>query len=151
MAIRYTLLSLISILGPVLGIGMSACTPKDPLAHLTQEDREYLFAGPKTNAAFLGQPGDGGPIACNPDRMSQGYVLIDAPKAWWLDSIRPTGTERHKILRVETTADGFDITAQNAIGVSFHLLIEQRGRKKAEISWDGAPAESYIRCPGMPS
>jgi hypothetical protein len=150
MAVRYTLLGLIVVVGSALGFSLGGCAPKDPLAQLTEEDRAFLFAGPNTNAAFLGQPDDGGPIACNPGRMSQGYVLIDEPKAWWLDSIRPSGIERHKILRVETTAEGFDVTAQNAIGVSFQLQIEQRGRQKASISWDGAPAESYLRCPGMP-
>lgn len=144
---RYTLFL------PFLALGFvaTACAPADPLAKLSEEDRTFLFAGPQTNAAFLGQPGDAGPIACNPQRMNQGYVLVDAPDGYWLDSIRPTGTERHKILSVETTEDGYLVKAQNGVGVSFSLIIEQTGTKTAKISWDGATAERYLRCPGMPA
>jgi hypothetical protein len=129
----------------------TACAPADPLGKITADAREFLFAGKDTNAAFLGQPGDSGPIACNPQRMTQGYVLMDEETGLWLDSIRPTGIERHKILAVEPIENGYEVKGRNGVGVSFSLIIEQTSDDTASISWDGANPEQYLRCPGMPA
>jgi hypothetical protein len=144
---RYTLIRNILAAGMVA----TACAPADPLGKISADDREFLFAGKDTNAAFMGQPGDVGPIACNPQRMNQGYVLMDEETGLWLDSIRPSGIERHKILAVEPTEKGYEVKGQNGVGVSFSLIIEQTGDQTADISWDGATAEKYLRCPGMPA
>lgn len=144
---RYTLITSLMMLGLVA----SACAPADPLGKISAEDRDFLFAGKDTNAAFMGQPGDAGPIACNPQRMNQGYVLMDEESGLWLDSIRPSGIERHKIVSVEPTDSGYEVKGQNGVGVSFSLIIEQTSDKTANISWDGAVAEKYLRCPGMPA
>lgn len=144
---RYTLIRNILAAGMIA----TACAPADPLGKISADDREFLFAGKDTNAAFMGQPGDVGPIACNPQRMNQGYVLMDEETGLWLDSIRPSGIERHKILAVEPTEKGYEVKGQNGVGVSFSLIIEQTGDQTADISWDGATAEKYLRCPGMPA
>ncbi len=147
LAMRYTLIRNILAAGMIA----TACAPADPLGKISAEDREFLFAGTDTNAAFMGQPGDAGPIACNPQRMNQGYVLMDEETGLWLDSIRPSGIERHKILAVQPTEKGYEVKGQNGVGVSFSLIIEQTGDQTADISWDGATAEKYLRCPGMPA
>lgn len=133
------------------GLLATACAPTDPLGKISADDREFLFAGKNTNAAFMGQPGDSGPIACNPQRMNQGYVLMDEETGLWLDSIRPSGIERHKILAVEPIEKGYEVKGQNGVGVSFSLIIEQTSGDTASISWDGANPEQYLRCPGMPA
>jgi hypothetical protein len=135
----------------VILAALCACGPKDPLAKLTAEDRDFLFSGPSSNAAFLGQPIDVGPISCNPQRMNQGYVLMDIESGLWLDSIRPSGVERHKVVSVEGGAEHFVIHGQNGVGVGFSLVIDKTADDSADISWDGAPAVSYRRCPGMPA
>ncbi len=144
---RYTLIRNIIAAGMIA----TACAPADPLGKISADDREFLFAGKDTNAAFMGQPGDAGPIACNPQRMNQGYVLMDEETGLWLDSIRPSGIERHKILAVEPTEKGYEVKGQNGVGISFSLIIEQTSDRTADISWDGATAEKYLRCPGMPA
>ena len=126
-----------------------ACSPRDPLAGLSSEDKLFLLADTQTNAPFLGQPLDNGPLNCYPQRMNQGYALIDTENALWLDSIRPSGVERHKILAVSPTDGGFVVKAKNGVGVNFELLIEQKDNDIAMISWDGAPAEIYRRCPNI--
>jgi hypothetical protein len=141
--------SMIKSLRPVLGIVLllaGACAPRDPLAGLTPDDKAFLFADSKTHAPFLGQPVDAGPLNCYPQRMNQGYVLIDTDKELWLDSIRPSGVERHAIVSVAKTDYGFVVTAKNGVSVTFDLIIERRGIDQAMISWDGAPAEIYRRC-----
>lgn len=144
---RYTLVTCMM----AAGFLATACAPSDPLAKISAEDREFLFAGTDSNAAFMGQPGDSGPLACNPQRMNQGYVLMDEEAGLWLDSIRPSGIERHKVLAVDPTDTGFEVKGQNGVGVSFSLIIEKTGDQTAEISWDGAAPEKYLRCPGMPA
>ena len=83
--------------------------------------------------------------------MNQGYVLMDEEARLWLDSIRPSGIERHKVLAVDPTDTGFEVKGQNGVVVSFSLIIEKTGDHTAEISWDGAAPEKYLRCPGMPA
>lgn len=124
----------------------SACVPSDPLSALSGDDKTFLFGDTGTNAPFLGQTVDGGPLNCYPQRMNQAYVLIDTDRDLWLDSIRPSGVERHKILSVKTMKAGFVVKAQNGVSVPFNLVIERKGRDLASISWDGAPAEMYRRC-----
>lgn len=131
-------------LGALVGAG---CAPNDPLSDLSQEDRVFLFAEEGTNVPFLGQPVDAGPLNCYPQRMNQGYALIDTDKALWLESIRPSGVEKHDILSVETVQGGFIVKAKNGVGINFDLLIERKGKDQALISWDGAPAQLYKRCP----
>jgi hypothetical protein len=128
-------------------MAMSACSPRDPLAGLSSEDKVYLFADSETNVPFLGQPLDNGPLNCYPQRMNQGYALIDTETALWLDSIRPTGVERHKILAVSAVDNGYVVKAKNGVGVNFELLIDKKDKDLAMISWDGAEAEIYRRCP----
>jgi hypothetical protein len=127
----------------------TGCTSRDPLAGLSSEDKVFLFADTETNAPFLGQPLDNGPLNCYPQRMNQGYVLIDTADELWLDSIRPTGVERHKVLSVGAVDGGFVVKAKNGVGVGFELQIERKDRDLAMISWDGAPAEIYRRCPNV--
>ena len=143
---RYTLI--LSVLA--LGMFATACAPADPLGKISADDREFLFAGADTNAAFLGQPGDPRPLACNPQRMNQGYVLMDEETGYWLDSIRPSGIERHKVLTVEPIEKGYEVKGKNGVGVTFSLIIKQTSDDTASISWDGATPESYLRCSGMP-
>ena len=126
------------------------CTPKDPLAGLSVDDKAFLFADTETDAPFLGQPLDNGPLNCYPQRMNQGYVLIDTADKLWLDSIRPTGVERHKVLSVTAFNNRFVVKAQNGVGVGFDLLIDRKDSDLASISWDGAKAELYRRCPSVP-
>jgi hypothetical protein len=134
-------------LGVIASLMVLGCTPRDPLAGLSSDDKAYLFAEAETNVPFLGQPLDGGPLNCYPQRMNQGYVLIDSSDELWLDSIRPSGVERHKILAVVATPDGFVVKAKNGVGVGFNLVIERKDKDVAIISWDGARAELYRRCP----
>jgi hypothetical protein len=127
-------------------LGLGACSQSDPLAGLTPDDKAFLFADSDTHAPFLGQPVDGGPLSCYPQRMNQGYAFVDTVDKLWLDSIRPSGIERHDILSVVPTDDGFVVKGKNGVGVPFDLIITKAGQDKASISWDGAPAELYRRC-----
>lgn len=126
---------------------VSGCTPRDPLQGLSSDDKTFLFAETGTNAPFLGQPLDLGPLNCYPQRMNQGYALVDTETDLWLESIRPTGVERHKILSIASAENGFVVKAKNGVGVNFELLITKKDRDLAMISWDGAPSELYRRCP----
>jgi hypothetical protein len=130
-------------------VAAAACTPGDPLADLTSEDKAYLFADTETDVPFLGQPVDNGPLNCYPQRMNQAYAFVDTADELWLKSIRPTGVEKHRILSVVASDNGYVVTAKNGVGVNFELLIQKKDRDLATISWDGAPAEVYRRCPVM--
>ncbi len=132
------------------GVGMLAliagCMSRDPLANLSAEDKAFLFADTGTNAPFLGQPLDNGPLTCYPQRMNQGYVLIDGQDKLFLDSIRPTGVERHEVLSVTSDENKFVIGAKNGVGATFDLFIDRKDKDLVLISWDGAPAHLYRRC-----
>lgn len=126
---------------------LSNCAKNDdPIAHLSAEDRIYLFGETDTHVPFLGQPVDAGPLNCYPQRMNQGYVLVDEGKLLYLDSIRPTGIERHKVKAVLKTVAGFEIKAQNGVNAPFDLIIQPLSNNRASISWDGAPPQNYRRC-----
>jgi hypothetical protein len=131
------------VLATLAAIG---CTSRDPLAGLSKEDKVFLFADTQTHAPFLGQPVDNGPLNCYPQRMNQGYALVDTATDLWLDSIRPTGIERHKVLSVAAVDGGYVVKAKNGVGVTFELLIDRKDKDLAMISWDGAPAVVYRRC-----
>jgi hypothetical protein len=130
----------------VAALSLGGCAKPDPLVSLSPDDKVFLFADSETHAPFLGQAVDNGPLNCYPQRMNQGYVLIDTDKDLWLDSIRPSGVERHTVLSVAKNDMGFVVTAKNGVGVNFNLIIERQGIDRALISWDGAPAEQYRRC-----
>lgn len=136
----------ISFLAIACGILLGGCGKPEPLAALTPDDRAFLFAGSDTHAPFLGQPVDNGPLNCYPQRMNQGYVLVDTQNDLFLDSIRPSGVERHKVLSVSKTDNGYVVSARNGVSVDFDLIIERQGTDRAMISWDGAPPELYRRC-----
>jgi hypothetical protein len=136
----------VSTLNIVALIVVGGCSSPNPLGDLTVEDKQFLFADTGTNAPFLGQTLDGGPLNCYPQRMNQGYVFVDTKSDLWLDSIRPSGVERHKILSVKATQRGFVVKAQNGVTVPFELHIQRQGTDMATISWDGAPSEMYRRC-----
>jgi hypothetical protein len=125
---------------------LTGCGQKDPLADLSADDRIFLFGESDTHAPFLGQPVDNGPLNCYPQRMNQGYVLVDTDKELRLDSIRPSGIERHKVLGVTKTDKGFIVEGKNGVSVHFNLIIERQGTDRAMISWDGAKPELYRRC-----
>jgi hypothetical protein len=127
-------------------IALCGCGKADPLAGLSPDDKAFLFADTGTNAPFLGQAVDNGPLNCYPQRMNQGYAFIDTPSDLWLDSIRPSGVERHKILSVTKIEDGFVVKGQNGVSVNFNLIVERQGVDRALISWDGAKPELYRRC-----
>jgi hypothetical protein len=130
----------------LMGAAISGCGKPDPLANLSPDDRAFLFADSETHAPFLGQAVDNGPLNCYPQRMNQGYVLVDTDKDLFLDSIRPSGVERHKVLGVTTTEKGFIVKGQNGVSVPFNLIIERQGTDRAWISWDGARPDLFRRC-----
>jgi hypothetical protein len=137
------------LLWPVLvliGAALSGCGKPDPLADLSPDDKAFLFADSDTHAPFLGQAVDNGPLNCYPQRMNQGYVLVDTDKELFLDSIRPSGVERHKIITVTKTEKGFVVKGQNGVSVNFNLIIERQGTDRAWISWDGARPDLFRRC-----
>jgi hypothetical protein len=118
-----------------------------PLAGLSADDRRFLFADSQSDAAFMGKPHDGGLPGCDPDRMDQAFVLVDTRSGLWLDSVRPTGVERHKVVRVERPEPGtFDVTGQNGAEMPFTLHIVRSGNAIVEISWDGAEPSTFLRC-----
>lgn len=94
----------------------------------------------------MGQPVDPGPLACNPQRMNQAYALVDTRDSLWLDSVRPTGVERHRVVAVERDGTGYVVRAQNGVGVPFVLNIRRTADDRAAISWDGAQPAAYLRC-----
>jgi hypothetical protein len=131
-------------------MGLAGCGQADPLRDLTSDDRNFLFADSATSAAFMGQPHDRASLDCTADRMNQAYVLVDTERDLWIDSVRPSGVERHRITGVTGHGGSYEIAAKNGAGLPFSLIIERVGDNQADISWDGAPSERYLRCPGPP-
>jgi hypothetical protein len=129
---------------------VAGCGSGSPLDDLSAADRAYLFADSETSHAFMGQPADGGALDCEAARMNQAYVLVDTAHSLWLDSVRPSGVERHRIVKVTGGGDRFEISAENGAGAPFALQVRRVGELQADISWDGAPAARYLRCPGPP-
>lgn len=129
---------------------LAACGAGDPLAGLSADDKAFLFADSESSAAFMGQPTDRAALDCTADRMNQAYVLVDTERDLWIDSVRPSGVERHKITSVTGGGGRFEIAAKNGAGLPFELIVDRFGDNQADISWDGAPAERYLRCPGPP-
>lgn len=118
-----------------------------PLAGLSADDRRFLFADTASDAAFLGQPNDGGAPGCDPGRMDQAFVLIDTATGLWLDSVRPTGIERHKVVRVRAVRPGaYDVEGRNGADIPFTLQIARTGNAIVTISWNGAESATYLRC-----
>jgi hypothetical protein len=116
------------------------------LSNLNETEREFLFADESSSGAFFGQPIDGGPVGCYPQRMNQAYVLIDGADGVWIDSVRPTGVERHAITGVQSGATSYTINARNGAGAPFALKVDRLGNDKAIISWDGMAPTTYQRC-----
>lgn len=117
-----------------------------PLSGLSADDRRFLFADSARDAAFMGKPHDGGLPGCDPDRMDQAFVLVDTQRAIWLDSVRPTGVERHVIRSVSKVDGGFEVLAENGARIPFRLTIVRSGNAIAEISWDGSVPSTFLRC-----
>lgn len=117
-----------------------------PLSGLSADDKRFLFADSASDAAFMGQPHDGGLPACDPDRMDQAFVLVDTQRSIWLDSVRPTSVERHSVRSVTKLDKGFEVLAVNAAEIPFRLTIVRTGHAIAEISWDGAEPSTFLRC-----
>lgn len=117
-----------------------------PLAGLSSDDKRFLFADSASDAAFMGKPHDGGLPGCDPDRMDQAFVLVDTQRAIWLDSVRPTGVERHAVRSVTKVDGDFEVLAVNGADIPFRLRIARSGNAIAEISWDGSEPSTYLRC-----
>lgn len=117
-----------------------------PLSGLSAEDKRFLFADSASDAAFMGKPHDGGLPGCDPDRMDQAFVLVDTQRSIWLDSVRPTGVERHAVRSVTKVDGGFEVLAENGADIPFRLMIARSGNAIAEISWDGSEPSTFLRC-----
>jgi hypothetical protein len=116
------------------------------LSSINETERNFLFGGSTSSAAFFGQPIDGGPIGCYPQRMNQAYVLVDKPDGVYIDSVRPTSVERHQITSVVPDGRAYTINAKNAAGAPFALKVNRLSNDQAMISWDGTKASKYQRC-----
>lgn len=117
-----------------------------PLSGLSSEDKRFLFADSASDAAFMGKPHDGALPSCDPDRMDQAFVLVDTQRSIWLDSVRPTGVERHAVRSVTKVDSGFEVLAVNGADIPFRLTIVRSGNAIAEISWDGSEPSTFLRC-----
>jgi hypothetical protein len=133
--------------GAVCCLALAAgCAPPDPLEGLTSADRAFLFADSESSAAFMGMAAGGGLPSCDPRRMNQAYVLVDTRTGLYLDSVRPSGVERHRVSSVAAVSGGFEVKALNGANLPFTLQIVRAGYSIAEISWDGAEPETFLRC-----
>lgn len=134
-------------LSAALAVGaLGACAPAQTPDKLSASDFAFLFAGDGKTAPFFGEPQMGVALSCSPAIMNKAFVFVHNKSSYWLDSVRPSGVERHKILAIVADGDQYEVKAQNGITVPFDLIITRHGPDRATISWDGAPAQDYRRC-----
>lgn len=125
---------------------LSGCGTKDPLANLGEVEKAFLFGDDESRIAFLGKPNGGAEISCDPRNMGQGIIFMSDDKGVWIESIRPSGTIKHKVKAVQMDNQDIKVEALNGAGVPFTLKFSQIEDDKANISFDGDKASEFLRC-----
>lgn len=123
-----------------------SCGTKDPLINLGEVEKIFLFGDDESRIAFLGKPQSGATLSCDPRNMGQGIILMVDDKGVWIESIRPSGTIKHKVNLVQMDDQDIKVEALNGAGVPFTLRFSQIEGEKAHISFDGDKASEFLRC-----
>lgn len=123
-----------------------SCGKDNSLDNLSQNDRYFLFGEDESKITFLGWPISGGKPSCNPEDMGQGYSFIQSDKGFFIESIRPSGVERHKIHSIIHNGNNLEIKARNAASLPFSLVFTNIETNSVNISFDGEQNTSFLRC-----
>ncbi len=125
---------------------ISSCGSSDPISGLKEAERNFLFGDDESKITFMGWPLSGTEPSCNPSSMGQGYAFVMDGKSVLIESIRPNGTERHKVKQISSNTEGIDIKARNGANLPFNLKITNISDSGAFISFDGEANSKFVRC-----
>lgn len=135
------------ILIAVIAVAFAAsCTPKNPLANLQEAQRFFIFGDDESTVAFMGSPFAGNSVSCNADDMMQGYSFSQVDGAVQLESIRPSGAERHTVTSIATNGSDIVVRAKNGANLPFSLIFSDIQQNEVQISFDGEGKSTYMRC-----
>lgn len=123
-----------------------SCGHKDPLAHLSQENIDYLFGFDKERIEFMGIPEEGHELSCNSSQVRQGYVFEIKEGQPMLISIRPTSTEKHFITNIKAKGDSIKVYAKNLMNSPFTLTLSNTLPNQAFIDFGGEDKRRFLRC-----
>lgn len=127
-------------------IALSSCGAKDPLSGLSESQKLFMFGDDESKITFMGWPSNGQKVSCNPSIMSQGYAFIIDEKSLFIESIRPSGTERHKISDIVSSNGNIDVKAKNGANLPFSLKFTNFAENSVSISFDGEANSEFRRC-----
>ena len=84
--------------------------------------------------------------SCEASEMGQGYRFKIKDGVFFIESIRPSGVEKHIISSVESSDDKIIIKAKNNANLPFKLIISNISDENANISFGGEADSLFARC-----
>ncbi len=124
-----------------------SCTKKNPLDTLQEKTKYYLMGDDESQISFLGWPNDkSSRPSCEASEMGQGYRFKITDGVFFIESIRPSGVEKHIVTSVENGEDKIIIQAKNNANLPFKLIISNISDENAKISFGGEANSPFARC-----
>ncbi len=125
---------------------LASCSIKDPISSLDENDKTFLFGDDESKITFLGWSIIGDEPSCNPENMGQGYSFIKIDDDFFIESIRPSGVEKHKINSITHSNNVIEIKAKNGANLPFKLILSNIMANSVEISFDNEQNSRFLRC-----
>lgn len=125
---------------------IASCGVKDPVSGLNETNKLFLFGDDESKITFLGWPIIGDSPSCNPEDMGQGYSFIKNDDGFIIESIRPSGIEKHKINSIKSFDNKIEIKAKNGANLPFSLILSNISGSNVEISFDNEVNSRFLRC-----
>jgi hypothetical protein len=127
-------------------IALAACEQKEPLSQIDEGTRYFLFGDDESRISFMGIPADNGIARCDPTNMQQAYGLRQGDAGVFIESVRPSGVERHIVRAINGDKAKITIRAKNNANLPFTLVFTNINETGADISFDDTPKQHYARC-----
>ena len=128
-------------------LALGSCTKKNPIDTLEEKTKYYLMGDDESQISFLGWPNiKTDKPSCEASEMGQGYRFKIKDGVFFIESIRPSGVEKHIISSVESSDDKIIIKAKNNANLPFKLIISNISDEDANISFDGEANSLFARC-----
>lgn len=127
-------------------LAFGACEKKDPIASLDEKTKYFLMGDDESPISFMGWPSNGGESSCNASQMGQGYSFKQTADGLFIESIRPSGIERHKINAINIGSGTIKIKAKNNANLPFALILSNVSENAVDISFDGEAKSNFVRC-----
>ena len=127
----------------VVTLGIICGCSKSGLETLPAETRDFIYGSGRV--ALLGKPING--VAdCEFANSQQGYVFKKVDNKLFIDSLRPSGTNTHKVDSIKRVGNGFEVIAENGIKSKFTLSFSNQGDDTIDIAFNDLDKNRFLRC-----